>query len=250
MADGRFNVNFLASVATFAVAGCVAPASQPSVDTGGQAKVAMSSTVETAGDLAAYYRVLEQGGGTLFTLAPAKSKIRIYAFRGGTRKLGHNHVLHAPSFTGFFYLPAANTAEARFDLVFRLDQLVFDDPEIRSTLGEAFASTMSPEAIAGTRQHFLGQNNFQSETFPFVRIHSMGIVGEAPKFAAKIKIELHGESREMWVPITVDGLPGHITATGAFVLRQTDFGVKPYSILGDLIAVSNEVMIEFQVQGN
>lgn len=96
----------------------------------------------------------------------------------------------------------------------------------------------------------LGADNLQAELFPHVRIHSLRIAGEAPKFAVNVQIELHGQKREMWIPLDVDGLPDHLSVTGSFVLHQSDFGIHPYSALGGLIAVQDEVVIEFQLQGS
>ncbi len=201
-------------------------------------------------DLRAVYAKLGQEGGKVFTLDPKASAIRIYAFRTGrAAKLGHNHVLSAPQFTGFFHLPPDGTSQARFDLEFRLDQLEIDNPAYRSGLGAAFSSFLSPEAIAGTRDHMLGGDNLQADRFPVVRIRSLQIAGESPKFAAKIQIEMHGQQRDMWVPLSVEGLPDRLSATGSLVLRQTDFGAQPYSVMGGMIAVQDEVVIEFKLMG-
>ncbi|OIQ66402.1 YceI-like domain protein [mine drainage metagenome] len=201
-------------------------------------------------ELQAGYAALRAAGGKVFTLDPRKSVIRIYVFRGGrAARLGHNHVLSAPRFAGFLYLPAAGTANARFDLEFRLDQLEIDNPAYRSVLGNAFASALTAEDIDGVRKHMLGNDNLQADRFPFVRIHSMQIVGESPKFAVKVQIEMHGQKREMWIPLSVEGLPDSVAVTGALVLRQTDFGVQPYSALGGFLAVQDEVVIEFKLLG-
>jgi polyisoprenoid-binding protein YceI len=202
------------------------------------------------GGLGAVYAQLAHEGGKSFTLDPKTSTVRIYAFRAGKMaRLGHNHVLAAPQFDGYFHLPEAGTSSARFDLEFRLDQLEIDNPLYRATLGKAFASVLTPEAIEGTRQHMLGESNMQADLFPYVRIHSLQITGEAPKFAAKIQVEMHGQTREIWVPLNVEGLPDALSVSGAFVLRQTDFGVKPYSVMGGMLAVQDEVVIEFQLRG-
>jgi hypothetical protein len=202
-------------------------------------------------DLKSVYAELPKTGGAVFTLDPKKSKVRIYVFRSGRfTNLGHNHVLSAPKYTGYFYLPTSGTANARFDLKFRLDELEIDNSAIRAVSGNAFASKLSSEAIASTREHMLGDDNFQANRYPYVLIHSLQIFGEAPKFAAKIQITLHGQSREMWVPLNVEGLPGTLTVAGSFVLHQTDFGVQPYSVLGGALAVQDEVVIEFRLQGD
>jgi hypothetical protein len=199
----------------------------------------------------AIYSELGQADGKVFTLDPKTSAVRIYAFRtGSAAKLGHNHVLSAPQFTGFFYLPASGTSNSRFDLEFRLDQLEIDNPKYRSLLGSAFSSVLSHEAIEGTRDHMLGEDNMQADKFPFVRIHSLQVSGEFPKFAAKVQVEMHGQKREMWVPLSVEGLPDRLSVAGSFVLRQTDYGAQPYSVLGGMLAVQDEVVIEFKLLGS
>jgi hypothetical protein len=198
--------------------------------------------------LDAQYATLRQGGGKVFELSPADSAVRIFAFRAGqAAKVGHNHVLSAPRFKGYFYLPPSGPAASRFDLEFRLDQLEIDDPAIRGRLGSAFASVLTAAAIEGTREHMLGSDNLEADRFPFVRIHSVAIAGEVPKFAAMVEVEMHGQRRRMAVPLTVKGLPDSLSATGAFVLRQSDFGAKPYSVLGGLLAVEDDVVVEFEL---
>ena len=122
-------------------------------------------------DLKTIYSDLATAGGKVLTLDANASVIRIYAFRGGrAAKLAHNHVLAAPQFTGFFYLPAGGASESRFDLEFRLDQLEIDNPANRAVLGSAFATVLSPADVAGSRKHMLGQENLQARPIP-VRAH-------------------------------------------------------------------------------
>ena len=211
---------------------------------------AAGADVGSPAGLKAAYAQLGASGGRVLTLDPGASAVRIYVFRAGqAAKVGHNHVLSAPQFTGFLFLPPSGAAAARFDLVFRLDQLEIDNPAYRSTLGAAFASPLPPGAIEGTRDHMLGEDNMQADRFPLVRIHSVQIAGESPRFAAKVQVEMHGVTREIWLPLSVEGLPEHLAVSGAFVLRQSDFGVQPYSVLGGLLAVRDEVVIEFKLVG-
>jgi len=196
------------------------------------------------------YAQRASAGGRVFELDPARSAVRIYVFRGGlAAKVGHNHVLSAPKFAGYFYLPTTGAADARFDLVFRLDELEIDLPEHRAGLGSAFASVLSPEAIEGTRDHMLGASNMQADQFPYVRIHGLAVSGESPRFAAKVEIELHGQTRQAWVPLTVTGLPDALSVSGSMVIRQTDFGAKPYSVAGGMLSVRDEVIVDFNLTG-
>jgi len=202
----------------------------------------------SAEDLSVVYAALAQPGGRVFRLNPKTSSIQAFAFRAGrAARFGHNHVLSAPAFDGFFYLAPDGAAASRFDLAFRLDQLVFDLPEHRAKLGPAFASTISAEDTASTRNNMLGDNSFQAARFPWLRIQSLQIVGAAPKFAVKLALTLHGETREIWTPLTVIGLPEQLKVQGALVLKQSDFGIKPFSVFGGLLAVHDEVVVEFSL---
>lgn len=210
----------------------------------------MTEVNKPAVDLPLFYADLGTGGGRIFSINPKISTLRIYAFRGGkAAKFGHNHVLSAPEFQGYFYLAPEGLSTSRFDLEFRLDRLVFDVPEHRAALGPAFISTISEEDRASTRNNMLGDNNFQAERFPFLRIQSLQIVGDTPKFAAKIAMELHGQTREIWTPLTVTGLPEQLIVQGALVLKQSDFGIKPFSIFGGILSVQDEVVVEFTLSG-
>ncbi len=197
------------------------------------------------------YSNLGKTDGKTFVLNPKLSIIKIYAFRGGRAPaLGHNHVLSSPDFTGFVYLPNKGTLDARFDLEFRLSQLGFDNPEDSIKPGEEFASELSIDGIKRTRDHMLGDDNLQADRFPFVRIHSVHVAGELPKLAVEVQVELHGQQHNMLIPLNAEVLPSRITASGSFVLRQSDFGIQPYSALGGFLAVQNELVIEFTLVGS
>lgn len=190
-------------------------------------------------------------GTRVFAIDPRASSVRIYAFRGGrAASLGHNHVLGAPRLTGYALVPAAGILSARFDVDLRLDELDLDRPEYRAGLGTAFAAPLDAEDIAGTRAHMLGDENLQAARFPELHVRSLEIAGAAPKLAARIEVQLHGQRHEYWVPLDVDGLPDHLSVAGSFVVRQSDFGVRPYAIFGGFIAVQDALVVEFRLLGS
>jgi polyisoprenoid-binding protein YceI len=229
---------------------CVAPNPASTPSNPAQPVSAVAASAIQHEELSSVYAGLGRESGRVFTLDPQTSAVRIYVFRGGTAaRLGHNHVLAAPQFMGMAYVAKNGAANTRFDLEFRLDQLEIDNPAYRATLGKAFASVLSPEAIAGTREHMLGDANMQADKYPTVAIHSRQITGEFPRYAARIDVDMHGQSHEMWVPLQVDGLPDGLTVSGSFVLRQTDFGIKPFSVMGGMMSVQDEVVIEFKLHG-
>lgn len=238
-------IAFLSIAASVAIWGCA------TFSRTAPAPNAPSAAVGDHIDLQAIYTELGRAGGKVLTLAPQDSEVRMYVFRAGPAgKLGHNHVLSAPRFVGFLYLPSDKADDARFDLAFRLDELEIDNPSHRSSLGPAFSSTIQPEDIASTREHMLGADNFQADRFPLVRIHSLQISGELPWLAAKVQIQMHGQQRDMWIPLEVEGSPERLSIRGSFVVRQSDFGVEPYSLLGGLLSVRDEVVVDFKLTGS
>jgi hypothetical protein len=175
--------------------------------------------------------------------------VRIYAFRGGgARQFGHNHVLSAPVAKAYVALAQPGQDNARFDLEFRLEDMEVDKPELRSALGEAFASAIGPAMVESTREHMLGEFGLQAERYPLVRVASLRVVGEAPKLSAQIAVDLHGQRHTQWVALTVAQTPTGLQVQGALVLLQTDFGLRPYSMLGGLLAVQDPLVLEFVLQ--
>ena len=188
-------------------------------------------------------------GGVLSEVDAGHSQVRILVFRAGRASaLGHNHVLAVPKLRGRLWTPAQGLAGARFALAFRLDELLLDPPELRAGLGQGWASVLSPEAVAATREHMLGPDNLQAETFPWVRMRSLQIVGEAPHLAAELEIELHGQRQRQWVALEVQPAEPGLAVSGSLVVRQSDHGVRPYAVLGGLLAVEDALVVDFQLR--
>jgi hypothetical protein len=54
----------------------------------------------------------------------------------------------------------------------------------------------------------------------------------------------------MWIPLNVAGLPLQLAVSGSFVLLQTDFDLRPFSVMGGLLTIEDEVLVEFRLVGN
>lgn len=186
-------------------------------------------------------------GAQEFTIVPGASRLRIYAYRGGRAAFaGHDHVLTSRDFTGTVDLPD-RVDDACFALAFPLDRLVVDDPDLRAETGGVFAEKLDAAAIDGTRAHLLGPDNLDAAHYPVLSVRSRRITGDLPRLVATIDLSLHGQTRSLLVPIEVSVQGEQLHARGALAIRQTDFGVRPYSVLGGLLAVQDEVSIDFDL---
>ncbi|SEQ85947.1 YceI-like domain-containing protein [Solimonas aquatica] len=189
------------------------------------------------------------GSGTLYMLDPSASKTLIYVFRGGAAaSRGHNHVLNAPSFEGRVLLAGEEAAKASFSLCFRFDQLQLDWDALRSSVGGNFSTPRSEQDIADTRRNML--KSLDAGQYPELVINSVRIAGDWPVLIADVDVSLHGVSHRQTVMLKVQHSDDQLVADGQLVLRQSDFGIKPLSVLGGLLAVQDEIAVEFELVGN
>lgn len=162
--------------------------------------------------------------------------LQVLVFRGGTAaRLGHNHVLRAADLRVDW--PAAGPV-----LGFRLDALEIDPPALRAGLGPAFASAVDDEARAGTRANLL--KALDAAAHPEVVVRTLQQLGEGPRRAVEAEISLHGVTRRQW--FVVDVLDGR-RARGEVVIRQSDFGIQPFTVLGGLLAVQDALVVQFEL---
>lgn len=172
---------------------------------------------------------------TAAAVAPGGDELRILVFRGGTAaRLGHNHVLRAADLRVDW--PAAGPV-----LSLRLDALAIDPPALRERLGEAFASAVDDEARAGTRANLL--KALDAAAHPDVVVRTLQQVGEGGRRAVEAEITLHGVTRRQWFVVAVDGR----RARGEVVVRQSDFGIAPFTVLGGLLAVQDALVVQFEL---
>lgn len=189
-----------------------------------------------------------QAGEQALELDKQASRLRAYVFRAGAAaRLGHNHVLSAIEFDAQAFLGASGLSSARLQMDFRLDKLQLDDPSQRAELGGAFSKPLDAEAIQGTRANMLGERGLQAAAHPLLRLRSLKLVGEAPRLAALVEIELHGQRRQQWLALRVEERGQRLIVSGSLVLRQTDHGLQPFNLLGGLLAVADEIVVEFEI---
>ena len=162
-------------------------------------------------------------------------ELRILVFRGGTAaRLGHNHVLRAGDLRVDW--PAAGPV-----LSLRLDALAIDPPALRARLGAAFASAVDDEARAGTRANLL--KALDAAAHPEVVVRTLQQLGEGGSRAVEAEITLHGVTRRQWFAVDVQGR----RARGQVVIRQSDFGIQPFTVLGGLLAVQDALVVQFDL---
>jgi polyisoprenoid-binding protein YceI len=90
----------------------------------------------------------------------------------------------------------------------------------------------------------------EADKFPFALIRVSGADASRPDAAMSVAITLHGVTRALQAPATIDADADKISVTGRLSLDQTDFGITPYSVLGGAIAVRNGVDLRFRIRAS
>lgn len=175
----------------------------------------------------------------------AASTLRIVAFRGGTAaRLGHHHIAQAPQAAGWLWLPAQGFSGARGQLRVPLAALQLDDPAWRRAAGGEFdEKPLSPDDIAGTQRNLLAA--LQAEAHPFITLQLRALRGAAPWAVADVAVTLAGREAPYTLPLSLRREDRAWRAEGRLLLRQSSHGLAPFSILGGLLAVQDEVLLEF-----
>lgn len=167
----------------------------------------------------------------------ANSLIAVTVRRGGVlARLGHDHVVAARTITGTV-TPTDNRAQFQF----RLDQMTVDEPALRQVAG--LEKQPSPEAVAGTRTNMLTRV-LEADRYPLVTVRAERIADDQPLGVA---ITLHGVTRAYQIPVVFAREGNTLTVSGTVDLKQTDFGLVPFSVMGGAMAVEDRMELRFTV---
>ena len=181
----------------------------------------------------------QRQGVQLLHIAPDESLLTITVRRGGAlARLGHDHVVASRSLQGVV-APALGRAQFRF----RLDEMSVDEAGLRQAAG--LTTTPSADAIAGTRHNMLVRV-LDAERYPWVRVDARRT---GNKEVLDADITLHGVTRSVQLPVrieeTADGKS--LQASGSLLLKQSDFGIVPFAILGGAMAVRDQMELAFRI---
>jgi len=186
-------------------------------------------------------------GAAHYVVRAELSDVRFLVYRAGAlAAFGHNHVVQAKDLRGDIYL-AKDFQASGFSLSLPVSGFVVDDAKARSEEGPDFAKQPSAAAIDGTRKNMLSESLLDAAHFPEVGIRSVKLLGSETGPDATVRIELRGVARDMSVPIHVEYSDDTLSVNGAFDLKQSDFGITPFSALGGGLQVADTLQVRFHL---
>lgn len=170
-----------------------------------------------------------------YTIIPAESSFTVFVGKAGALSfLAHDHNIAVRSFSGRVVVPEAGAAQGSLEL----------DVDARSlTLLDKISDKDRAEITKSMNDIVL-----ESGKFPKITFRSTGISNvSGTSVTVNGDLTLHGVTKRIAVPVTISATPQQLRATGKFILKQTDFGIAPYSAAAGSIKVKNEVILNFNV---
>lgn len=182
-----------------------------------------------------------------YRVVPGDSELRVLVYRGGPlARFGHNHVILATGIEGVVHRgEIADLSCIR--LTIPVDGLEVDPPDVRAEEGAAFDSDLSEEDIRKTRANMMGESVLNGAGHPEIRVRSVAMTGSLDSPEARLEIRLRGESREVTVPVTVYESGRRLVMLASLSLRQSTFGIEPFSVLGGGLRVRDELRVRARI---
>jgi len=191
------------------------------------------------------YRLAVARGEPVYRIDTARSLVVVRVYRGGAlARFGHDHVIAIRDVQGFVLRSATSSAQ-RADVYAPLASLSVDEQALRAQAG--FDTQPSQQDIEGTKQNML-EKVLAAGQYPFVSLRLTDVAGDLPTLTASAAITLHGRTVTLPIAVALDTpSTNQLYARGRFAIKQTDFGVEPYSLLGGALRVEDRVDIEFEL---
>jgi polyisoprenoid-binding protein YceI len=187
-------------------------------------------------DLDAYCAAAAASGAAVYVVDPGASFVTVTVRRAGLMaRLGHDHVVASHDLAGCV-APEAGRA----DLSFRADRMTVDEPQLLRDAG--IDTQQSPQAVEGTRKNMLGPV-LEAQRYPMVKLHAERLADGR----LDVAVTLHGATRRLALPAVIQADAAQVSASGATGLKQTDFGITPFSTGGGLLSVQDELEVRYHI---
>jgi len=186
-------------------------------------------------------------GARVFDIDPARSVVTVLVYRAGPlAKFGHNHVVTSGGEAGVAWM-GRDPSESGFEIRIPVASLVVDDPAARAAAGKEFAGEVPESAREGTYQNMTRAEVLDLAGYPDIVVRCAGLAGTWGQPVAAADLTIRGVTRRIEIPIELMRTADALSARGSLRIRQTDFGITPFSVGGGAIQVGDELDLRFEI---
>jgi polyisoprenoid-binding protein YceI len=186
-------------------------------------------------------------GARAFDIDPARSVVTVLVYRAGPlARFGHNHVVTSGGETGVAWV-GRDPPQSGFEIRIPVASLVVDDPAARAAAGGEFAGEVPESAREGTYGNMTRAEVLDVAEYPDIAVRCTGLTGSWERPVAAADLTIRGVTRRVEIPIELTRSAGTLSARGSLSIRQTDFGITPFSVGGGAIQVDDELDLRFEI---
>lgn len=182
-----------------------------------------------------------QSKSRTYTIVAGESSFWVFVAKTGLLSgLAHDHEIGVKSFTGKIVVPEAGASAGSLDLDINAQSLAVLDKKPSEEDKKKIYSSMHNEVLESAK--------YQKISFKSVSVADVKQAGaDTYSFTLNGDLTLHGVTKRIAVALTAKITPQQLRASGKYTLRQSDYGIKPYSAAGGTIKVKNEVIVNFDI---
>jgi polyisoprenoid-binding protein YceI len=186
-------------------------------------------------------------GAESYKVVSEESLLQILVYRGGAMaRLGHNHVIASHHLEGEVFV-TQDAVATRFDIRLPVNELTVDEPAMRESAGADFPPGVPHSARDGTRKNLLSEALLDGAHHPVIRLRATDMKLGAEGFDVGVELTLKGQSRIVRVPVRLEHKEGAVIARGEFGLKQSELGLKPFSVAMGTLVVLDDMKIRFEI---
>ena len=177
----------------------------------------------------------------IYKIVASESSFWVFVPKTGLLSgLAHDHEIGVKSFTGKIVVPEAGAIGGSLELDIDAQSLAVLDKKPSEDDKKKIYNSMHNEVLESAKHPKI---SFKSASVSNLK----HIGGENYSFTLNGDLTLHGMTKRIAFPVSLTINAAQLRAEGKYTLRQTDFGIKPYSAAGGTIKVKNEITVNFNI---
>jgi polyisoprenoid-binding protein YceI len=179
-------------------------------------------------------------------IEPAQSEVVIKVFKEGVGKgLAHDHVVVAQDVTGTVSGDPQSPETMKVSVMVKTASLLADDPSVRRRYGQQ--AQLKESDRKSVNETMMSERQLDADRYPTISFVSTRVRRAEGGYIVTGQLNLHGQTREVSLPLKLEQRAGAVVADGTFKLRTTEYGIKPYSAALGTIRNGDQLELLFHI---
>lgn len=181
----------------------------------------------------------------IYRVSPADSYIHVYTDTAGALgRFSHKHLVAITRIQGQISIsPEGQSAR----LVIRPEDFLVDDDSERARAADPeFREPVSKDIQTDTKRNMLGPRLLDVQQYPEIEVTvQLEKLSSSPLL--DVSVHVLGEKRSLQIPAILQVDKQRLGVTGYFELRHADLGLQPYTAMGGLLRVADQLRVQFEI---